>query len=128
MKAACTVLEASQGDRFSEAKLQKALAKLEKVENPLMPQLTAAAAAPLAGSAAKSQGQAPDIERPPGPADVAQHPVSLSLVVSCPGLCNTDVCLVSTAGHTHAEAAMIRSTPENSQQGDRPLVFCAGRA
>ena len=71
LKAACTVLEAKQGGKFSEAKLQKALAKLEKAENPLLSQPSAAAAAPVFASAAESRGQAADIEGAPGQTDVS---------------------------------------------------------
>lgn len=99
LKAACTALEASQGAKCSEAKLLKALAKLEKAENPLTSQLSAAAAGPISASAAKLQGQAPDTEGAPGPADVTQHPVSLSLGASCPELCKTTMCNVSEASH-----------------------------
>ena len=92
LKAACTVLEAKQGGKFGEAKLQKALAKLEKAENPLLSQPSAAAAAPVFASAAESRGQAADIEGAPGQTDAAQPPVSLSPGASCPELCKTDVC------------------------------------
>ena len=93
LKAACTALEASQGSKYSEAKLQKALAKLEKAENPLTSQLSAAATGPVSAVAAKLQGQALDIEAAPGPAEVAQSTVSLSLGNYCPGLCKLNVCM-----------------------------------
>ena len=91
LKAACTVLEAKQGGKISEAKLQKALAKLEKAENTLLSQ-PSAAAAPVFASAAESRGQAADIEGAPGQTDAAQHPVSLSPGASCLELCKADVC------------------------------------
>ena len=53
LKAACTALEPGSKGRNAEARLQKALAKLQKVENPLssQPQPPAPVSAPAAAAA-----------------------------------------------------------------------------
>ena len=92
LKSACTALEASSTGKASGAKLQKALAKLQKVDNPLVsqPQLAAPTSSPHASApqaaAAASQLVEPGQGSAAAPAEMKVPPVS-SLVLP-PGCCS----------------------------------------